>query len=410
MDHQPCDPGFDRQPFCVTVKILQKVNLCVICCLIFGFMALCGLMYLLMVAAFNVGLFRLSRKKQIKVYDPPATYISIVVPARNEEMLIRDCLEDLFSQDYPEDLFEIIVVDDHSSDETPAIVKNFAANHPGSSVSLIELDKSPSGSSKKHALEMACDTARGKLIITTDADCRMGSGWLRTFAAYYEMHHSEMILGPVTFAEGENLFPKIQTLEFLSLIASGAATAELGIPILGNGANMAFTREAFFETGGYCGNTHIKSGDDVFLLLSIRKHYGHNSIAFLWNKDALVRTYPNPTLKSFMEQRLRWVSKSKGYRDFWIISVSLVVFLFNLALITGVLTLFFDWRFIIFTGILWLLKCMFDLPLLVKITSFTKQRNVLKYFPLIQIFYPFYILITSIWAFTGKFSWKGREV
>jgi cellulose synthase/poly-beta-1,6-N-acetylglucosamine synthase-like glycosyltransferase len=371
-------------------------------------MLLCGLMYIAMITAFNIGMLRLVRNKTAMNVCAAKTFISVIIAARNEEANIGQCLEDLAMQQYPGTLFEIIVVDDDSTDETASIVSAFAKEHVGLSVKIIKPDAAIEGTRKKKAIGTAVNIAGGELIITTDADCRMGKAWLVTYAACYQEKHPAMIIGPVTYNTGNTLFAQWQTLEFLSLIASGAAMAGLGRPMLANAANMAFTKSAFTEAGGYAGNRKLVSGDDVFLLHAIKTKYGNRSVKFLWNHNALVYTYPQPTVTGFLNQHARWASKAKYYKDPWLIFVSLTVFLFSLVLIGGIAVSFIHWYFAWVTIILWLSKYIVDLPLLLSITDFTGQRRMMRHYAWFQMVYPFYVVIAAMAGWTGKFKWKGR--
>ena len=375
----------------------------------FAFILICGLAYVVLAIFLNRGVFLLRPVKKNIQEKPPITFISVVVPARNEENFIARCLEDLVNQDYPKRLFEIIVADDNSADDTAAVVKSFIRSHPGISIRLTHPDPSVKGAHKKRALETAIGIARGDLIITTDADCRMGNHFLLSVAACFDTQHPRMILGPVTFFEGKSAFSQMQTLEFLSLIASGAAMAQLGKPIMANGANLAFTREAFYEAGGYAEHSNFASGDDVFLLHNFRRKFGDAGITFLYDREALVRTYPQPSLKGFLNQRIRWASKAKGYRDRTALVISVIVLLFCLSLIAGLITACFLWPFALLAAGLWLIKCTVDLPLLMRITDFTRQRRLLKYYFLLQLIYPFYIVLVALVGLSGRYEWKGRR-
>lgn len=127
----------------------------------------------------------------------PSTYLTVLVPARNEEQQIRNCLESLLAQNYPPELIDIIIIDDHSEDRTAAIVQEYAQ----SGVRLLSLrDWMPPGelnSFKKKAIEAGISQSRGQLIVTTDADCTAGPGWLPSVAYCYEQTGAQLVAGPV---------------------------------------------------------------------------------------------------------------------------------------------------------------------------------------------------------------------
>ena len=104
----------------------------------------------------------------------PSTKISVIIPVRNEEESIGDCLGDLANQDYPKELFEIIVVDDHSTDDTLKVISAYQANN----IKVLEFrDENVRSAFKKQAINLGIENATGDLIMTTDADCRMNEKW-----------------------------------------------------------------------------------------------------------------------------------------------------------------------------------------------------------------------------------------
>jgi len=134
----------------------------------------------------------------------------------------------------------------------------------------------------------------------------------------------------------------MQHLEFLSLVASGAASVNSGFPVMCNGANLIYEKKAFDEVNGFDANENYASGDDVFLLLKMKKHFGKRSISVLNKPKAIVYTEAKKTLSELTHQRLRWASKTKGYRDFAILFVAAIVFGFNLSIITNLLLCFYQ--------------------------------------------------------------------
>ena len=165
---------------------------------------------LLLVYSILIFYYRLVWKKipvfKMPVDAQPKTKISVIIPARNEENNIAACLDSLAEQDYPKDLLEIIVADDHSTDETAGIVNRYA----GSGIILLELKKemtdSPQTSgSKKAAITAAIKKSTGTLIITTDADCLFPKKWLRTLVSFYETYHPVFIAAPVSFSKEKNV-------------------------------------------------------------------------------------------------------------------------------------------------------------------------------------------------------------
>ena len=100
---------------------------------------------------------------------------------------------------------------------------------------------------------------------------------------------------------------------------------------MGNGANMAYSKSAFNEVGGFSGIDNIASGDDMLLVHKISQRYP-GRIAYAFTNEAMVETDPEPDLKSFLRQRIRWASKAAKYEDKRIFRVLLLVYAANLSL------------------------------------------------------------------------------
>ncbi len=365
--------------------------------------------YILIISAYTFGWFGLKNYRLSK--NNFSTKVSVVIAARNEENNIINCLNALVGQDYQRELYEIIVVDDSSTDKTYELVKKFIYSNPTNKIDIIKLKYNKlTKAFKKEAISKAVAKSSGDLIITTDADCSMKEKWISTIVDFYETRQPKMIIAPVCLKNDKNIFKKFQSLEFLSLIASGAGAVNIGKPIMCNGANLAYQKKVFLEVDAYNSDNKYASGDDVFLLLKIIKKYGSKSVEFLKNYNALVFTEPQNTLRDFINQRLRWVSKSKGYKEISIIFVALIVYLFNFILLAGFIGGLFFKELLVFDLILFIIKNIIDLPILIGITAFMKRKKLLWYYFPLQIVYVFYVVIIGALGNILKYRWKGREL
>ena len=346
----------------------------------------------------------------------PKTRITVIIPARNEEKQIGPCLESVLQNNYPSHLLEILVVDDHSTDNTAAIVQTYTGVK---CISLEDHISGPMNSYKKKAIETAILQSSGELIITTDADCIVKPRWLSTIAACYEKTASQLIVMPVCIHPKWNFLGIFQSLDFMTLQGITGASVYKGFLNMCNGANLAYTRMAFDEVDGFNGIDHIASGDDMLLMKKISDAFP-GAIAYLKNEDVIVSTLAELYLSSFLQQRIRWASKSTHYDDKGIFRVLLLVYLFNLLmLVLPFMTMFLHSSFFIphfsFSIFhLWLillsLKILVELIFLYPVSSFFGLRSLLCWFPFMQ---PLHILYTVIAGFLGKFgkySWKGRTV
>lgn len=336
------------------------------------------------------------------------TKVSILIAARNEEVLIAKTIEDILAQHYDKELMEIIIIDDHSTDNTANIISSYAKD----GVQLIQLNESNAlNSYKKKAIQTAISKANGQLIITTDADCRMGPDWLTAIVNYYETYQYKMISSPVAYFEDKSLFERIQTLEFSYLIGLGASTIGNKNPSTCNGANLAYEREAFFEVGGFKGIDDLASGDDELLLHKMAARY-EGKIGFLKNNDAVVYTHAKPTLGEFIQQRKRWASKSTRYKDKSVIILGVSIWLFNLSMILNALLAitFYQSLSMYFLLFQLALKIVLEFIFLNEITSFFKRKQLLVLLPIVSILHILYIVYIGIAGNSGKYKWKDRMV
>jgi len=335
-----------------------------------------------------------------------STAVSIIIAARNEGESIHRTIEALLAQDYNKALTEIIFIDDHSTDNTAEVVRSYAAQ----GVKLISLKEDRAlNSYKKKAIQTAIGQSTGSLIITTDADCRMGKTWLKTIVAYYEEKNYKMISSPVAYDEEKSFFERSQSLEFLYLIGLGASTIGNNQPSTCNGANLAYEKAAFYEVGGFQGIDDLASGDDELLLHKIAARYD-NQIGFLKNRDAIVYTHAKPNLGEFLQQRKRWASKSTRYKNKSIIVLGVFIWCFNLSILLNLITAIFLPGYLMVVLIQLLLKIAIEFIFLVDVTGFAKRRRLLVLLPLLNVFHVLYIIYIGIAGNSGKYNWKGRMV
>jgi len=338
------------------------------------------------------------------------TKVSIIIPARNEEDNISNCLHDLLQQKYPNDLLEIIIIDDNSSDNTNHIIKDFQSKNPETNIHLITLKDSPLiNSYKKRTIAEGITKATGTLMITTDADCRYEKNWIETIVAYYEKYHPKFISAPVCFIEEKPFFERMQTLEFISLIGIGAASINIYKPNMCNGANLAFEKSAYIEVNGYENNTDIASGDDMYLMLKIAKKYP-DGIHFLKSKEAVVFTYAKKNISEFYQQRKRWASKGMKYNNFSVTAVAFITYFANLAWLINLMAAFIYSELLPLFIIMTLARMFIEFIFLFSIASFFKRKKLmLLYLP--TFFYNiFYVIVIGVMGSVRGYTWKGREV
>lgn len=365
---------------------------------------LAAALYVLLILAYTLGWYRIVVHDDTE--DLPLQSVSVIIAARNEADNIQALLQDLLLQNYPNTAFEVILIDDHSTDDTFERATAFARNYPLIDCRIVRAV----GHGKKSALSQAMQLATGELILVTDADCRLSSQWIDSMVRAHQHSRAKILLGPVLLDPAKGLFERLQVLEFMSLIGSTAGASGIGWPAMGNGANMAFEREAALKVQSQRSDDRLVSGDDVFMMEAFLKAYGKKGVSFVLSEAAIVRTFPQKSVKSFFRQRMRWVSKSRSYSSASIFFPAVIVFLFNFGLVSLFFAAFFHAFLFLFYLLFVLLKFLVDYPILLAVSTFMKRRHLLKWsFPL-QLIYPFYVVFSVVAGNLIPVSWKGRKL
>ena len=344
----------------------------------------------------------------------PKTKISVLIPARNEADNIENCIDSIRKQNYPSSLFEIIVIDDFSQDETAELVRNYIKNGHNN-IQLIQLAHhiSPDEiqSFKKKSIEIGIRHAKGELIVTTDADCITQPDWLRLIASLYQTKKPKFIAAPVNFYQEKNSFERFQSLDFIGMMGITGAGIHTKIMSMCNGANLAYPKAIFTEMKGFQDIDKHASGDDMMLMQKITKVYP-DKIKFLKNPNATTFTKTQETLTSFINQRVRWSTKSKGYEERQMTLILFGVWLFSLNIFISLLLSLFVGTFTLFLGAgQFLLKMIVDYRLLKTTSVYFSRSDLMQTFVKSSIYHLIYIVVVGfLGGVVKKYDWKGRKV
>jgi glycosyltransferase involved in cell wall biosynthesis len=328
----------------------------------------------------------------------PINKFTIVVPFRNEAANLPLLLDSFSKLNYPDELFEVILVDDESEEQ-------FSVSSFQFSVQIIDNIRA-SNSPKKDAITTAMQIVKSDWIITTDADCVVPKNWLVTLDNYIQNHNVSMIAGAVTYDCKNTFLHHFQQLDLASLQGATIGSFGIGKGFMCNGANLAYTKSLFKELNGFSGNNTIASGDDVFLLqkaIALVPEHVH----YLKSKSNIITTKPLNEWKSLFHQRVRWASKTTSYQSSFGKFLGVVVLMGNFCWIIAVGFCIFGLMPIEFAIILSLLKFSVDAVLLFKTNTFLRQKN--RYFILSSLFYPFFSVCVAFYSLFGKYEWKGRS-
>jgi cellulose synthase/poly-beta-1,6-N-acetylglucosamine synthase-like glycosyltransferase len=327
---------------------------------------------------------------------------SIIIPFRNEEKQLPGLLRSISELAYDVSLFEVLLVNDDSSDNSIQLIKVFKRQNPHLTISIIENNRC-SNSPKKDAISTAIKLTKHEWIIGTDADCHLPINWLKCYSNFISTHNPNMVVAPVCFKSNTTFVQQFQLIDFLSM--QGVTIGGFGIqqPFMANGANLAYKKDIFLKLNGFENNNAIASGDDVFLLENFITHK-KDRVLFLKDKNALVTTFPVNSWKALINQRKRWAAKATHFTNTFTISVGLLVFLANCISITTLFLVFINTNFIW----LFVLKISIDTILIYKTAYFYQQKiSMMAYFKTL-LFYPFFTAYIAISSMLTPFEWKDR--
>ena len=334
-------------------------------------------------------------KMMVSMEEKAKLGVSIIIPVRNEEGNILDCLNSLSQQDVQKNLFEVIIVNDHSTDNTLHELSRYKGDL---NVAIYHLENEKG---KKAALELGIQNATSNLVLTTDADCIYPEGWVRNMLLYYRQYKDYLIAGPVYFIAPASIWQSMLYHEQLLINGMARSTINLQKPLMCSGANLMFEKQAFEEVGGYAFGREIASGDDVFLLHSMHKKFKHR-IGFNNLLNSHVSTKYPESFKAFLFQRLRWAGKTIKVHSSFVWLVGLTTILVNSIFIANCILSYYSSLYII----LLILKVFVDIWFFYRVRG--KNKTSFFMVVLLSIFYPLYsVLFASISPFISS-SWKGR--
>lgn len=358
-----------------------------------------GVVYLGLIVVLLVGW----RRVRTTTFPPaPPLSVTVIIPFRNEAAHLPFLIEALQRQTYAR--AEFLFVDDHSTDGGQSVVGSLT----NGDIRFRRLLNR--GEGKKAAITTAVHAATSEIMVTTDADCVMGSDWLETLLRGFHHDRVMMVLGPVVLRHEGTWWSKCQQLEFLSLVGSAAAGVGIGYPFMCNGANLAYRKKAFEAVGGYADNMHVASGDDEFLMRALVSR-SSNGVCFQVDKNSIVTTTGSATVKAFWFQRLRWAAKWK-HNSLPMRALALgvlgehAVFIVCMVMVVGS----HDDTVQLLAGGVLLVKLLGEWALLKPIAVHWGLPWHTPSFITLQFIHSIYIVITGLFSNFMPNTWKGRAI
>lgn len=345
------------------------------------------------------GLYKIFSPVHQQLKAPLPQGVSVVIAMKDEMENIIPCLTSIL-KNHPPFAFEVIVVDDVSTDKSFELVEELKLTFDN--VKLIE----GSGDGKKSAINIGVQNAQYPIILQTDADCVVSEKWIEVSVHALLNGNHQMVIGPVYPVKSNSLLNKFVRLEWLGLQFITMLTAILKKPGLANGANLTYYKNDFLAFSRTKTGNKYASGDDMFLLLFLRKQ--RKSIKYNLMQDAIVITRMPERINEFIQQRIRWASKSNKTTNPLTFLFLLIVALANFAWIGALVGLFQDihllYIFIICVG--W--KMTVDFLICWNMSRFFNDNKVLVYIPIMMAIYPVYLVFGMLLSFKKRYRWKGK--
>ncbi len=362
--------------------------------------------YLFTVIIFFIGLFFKRSGSNTIQYR-----VTVVIAARNEEKNISNILDDLIHQTYPKTLYEVIIVNDGSTDKTQQIIDSYAGKYSFIRSYLIE--KVPAGfSPKKYALQNAVNQSGGDIILGTDADCRVSSRWIESMVSFFGPEVG-FVIGFSQFGRKkskQNFIERLQAFDFMQMMGVAAGTCNMGLPMAASGQNLGYRRKVFEQIGGFSKIAHRVSGDDVLLMQLVKKFTKHK-IVYASASSCFVTSKPQPDLASFINQRIRWASNGSYqiYLNVPFFAYLLQFYLYSFFLFFGLLFALFSGHYVSLFLAGLLLKFTADFIITAKSAFYFNRMDLLKYFPAWFLIQLPYVLYVGLLGTFGNFKWKERS-
>ena len=348
----------------------------------------------------------LRKKNSLKLSEYSNEKVSIVVPFRNEEKNIKNLIQSLLSQNFPKEQFEIILIDDHSEDQSVALVQSFLEKEIN--LRLLKLEEY---TGKKAAIRLGVEKSQSDLIITTDADCVHDPNWLNLMVNSFLNEKPMLLCAAVKFSTLDKGWKKVFNLEQAALMAATAGSIKSGNAFMCNGANLMFPKALYLELKEEELKTNLASGDDVFLLHAVKQKFGKEAnISFLTAKETIVSTpFPN-SWKEFLNQKIRWAQKGRHYKDKSAKLYGFSILLANLSLFISFFAVFLNQMLFAHFCLIFGIKCLLDFLLLRQIQSWYKIKNAIVNVTLLSFLYPFYTVGIALLSLLYRPVWKGRKI
>ena len=326
--------------------------------------------------------------------------VSVVIPARNEEKNILVLLNSLNSQNFDKNKFEVIVVDDFSTDNTFKIASDFCQTN--SNFRIIQNESyDKKYSPKVMAQSKGVMNSKNEIIFMTDADCELNQNWISSVLKQFD-DNTAIVTGVTLFKNNKNnFFHTIQQLDYSSHNAICAGSLGNDLIVNANGTNLAIRKSALEEVGGILKVSKYFSGEDSFLaqLFTNTKW----KVKFTFDNDSIVKTNFVNNWSEYFNQRIRWSAQTLNY------PLPIKIFLYNTAILHFVLIFLIlssIIKFNLLLPIIFINKSLIDFVFLKKYFKNINTKINFNYFILSELFHLPTTIYIAFKAYFISFKWK----
>jgi glycosyltransferase involved in cell wall biosynthesis len=332
---------------------------------------------------------------------PKRIPISVIVCAKNEEENAAKFIPLLAEQNYPD--YEIVLIDDASSDATLAIFEEFEKQY--ANIRLVKVQNNEAfWGSKKFALTLGIKAAKNEYLLFTDADCYPATNeWIKEMGSQFTMSKT-IVLGYGAYEKIPNSFlNKIIRFETMLTAVQYFSWAKMGHPYMGVGRNLAYKKEEFFNINGFISHMKIRSGDDD---LFINQASSKKNTAICFNPESFTYSEPKKTFKEWFGQKRRHVSTAAHYKPFDKMQLAIFFCSQFLFFILAIVLLAFQFNWMAVVPII-VSRYIFSSISLGYASNKLNEKDVMYWYPIIEIaviFTQWNIFITNI--FSKPVHWK----
>ena len=363
------------------------------------FFIISSVIYLLLHLFLYYGLLRSMKLKKNENAELPS--LSVIVAGRNEEKNIVSCIRSLSNLNYPENLLEVILVNDNSTDNTFELMKNASKDYPF--IKVINSQKSNSGNlkGKANAIDNAISVCKGEIIVSTDADCEVNPDWAQNTVKYFN-ENTGMVCGFTKIKSDNSLFAKLQCIDWIYLLSLASSSAGLKMILNCIGNNLSFSKKAYDSVGGYA-SINFSVTEDLALMRKINSDK-KSEVLFPVDKKNLVSTLPCENLNELFSQKRRWFRGGTGINFLGYI-VGAELYTMNILLVFGLFIISIKLYLILVA-----VKLISEFILLHRVFKEFDMQNYYKYYFLFMFYFAF-VGLTLPWSFLfGKeINWKDRK-